>query len=141
MAELKLKNPTQLENMNLWSTIVHTLDTAMEKDPSALIFGEDVAFGGVFRCTMGLNEKYGVDRVFSTPLSEQGIAGFAIGTASTGATHIAEIQFADYIFPAFDQIVNEAAKFRYRSGDQFNCGKLTIRSPYGAVGHGALYHS
>ena len=141
MAELKLKNPTQLENMNLWSTIVHTLDTAMEKDPSALIFGEDVAFGGVFRCTMGLNEKYGVDRVFSTPLSEQGIAGFAIGTASTGATTIAEIQFADYIFPAFDQIVNEAAKFRYRSGDQFNCGKLTIRSPYGAVGHGALYHS
>lgn len=114
---------------------------AMEKDSSALIFGEDVAFGGVFRCTMGLNEKYGVDRVFSTPLSEQGIAGFAIGTASTGATTIAEIQFADYIFPAFDQIVNEAAKFRYRSGDQFNCGKLTIRSPYGAVGHGALYHS
>lgn len=127
--------------MNLWSTIVHTLDMAMEKDSSALIFGEDVAFGGVFRCTMGLNEKYGVDRVFSTPLSEQGIAGFAIGTASTGATTIAEIQFADYIFPAFDQIVNEAAKFRYRSGDQFNCGKLTIRSPYGAVGHGALYHS
>ena len=77
--------------MNLWSTIVHTLDTAMEKDKSALIFGEDVAFGGVFRCTMGLNEKYGTDRVFSTPLSEQGIAGFAIGTASTGATTIAEI--------------------------------------------------
>lgn len=77
--------------MNLWSTIVHTLDTAMEKDKSALIFGEDVAFGGVFRCTMGLNEKYGSDRVFSTPLSEQGIAGFAIGTASTGATTIAEI--------------------------------------------------
>ena len=114
---------------------------AMESDDSALIFGEDVKFGGVFRCTMGLNEKYGTDRVFNTPLSEQGIAGFAIGTAATGATTIAEMQFADYIFPAFDQIVNEAAKFRYRSGDQFECGKLTIRSPYGAVGHGALYHS
>ena len=127
--------------MNLWSTIAHTLDMAMENDDSALVFGEDVKFGGVFRCTMGLNEKYGTDRVFNTPLSEQGIAGFAIGTAATGATTIAEMQFADYIFPAFDQIVNEAAKFRYRSGDQFECGKLTIRSPYGAVGHGALYHS
>ena len=64
-----------------------------------------------------------------------------IGVAAAGATAIAEIQFGDYIFPAFDQIVNEAAKFRYRSGDEFECGKLTIRSPYGAVGHGALYHS
>jgi len=127
--------------MNLWSTIAHTLDMALETDDSAIVFGEDVKFGGVFRCTMGLNDKYGTDRVFSTPLSEQGIAGFAIGAATTGATTIAEMQFADYIFPAFDQIVNEAAKFRYRSGDQFDCGKLTIRSPYGAVGHGALYHS
>ena len=91
VSELKLKNPTQLENMNLWSTIVHTLDIAMEKDDSALVFGEDVKFGGVFRCTMGLNEKYGTDRVFNTPLSEQGIAGFAIGTAATGATTIAEM--------------------------------------------------
>ena len=127
--------------MNLWSTIVHTLDIALQTDDSAMIFGEDVKFGGVFRCTMGLNEKYGTDRVFNTPLAEQGIAGFAIGVACTGATAIAEMQFADYIFPAFDQIVNEAAKFRYRSGDQFDCGRLTIRSPYGAVGHGALYHS
>ena len=139
--ELQLKKPNEIENMNLWSTIAHTLDMAMESDDSALIFGEDVKFGGVFRCTMGLHEKYGTDRVFNTPLSEQGIAGFAIGSACTGATTIAEMQFADYIFPAFDQIVNEAAKFRYRSGDQFDCGKLTIRSPYGAVGHGALYHS
>ena len=141
VAELKLKNPGELEKMNLWSTIAHTLDIALATDKSAMIFGEDVKFGGVFRCTMGLHEKYGTDRVFSTPLSEQGIAGFAIGVAATGATAIAEMQFADYIFPAFDQIVNEAAKFRYRSGDQFDCGRLTIRSPYGAVGHGALYHS
>ena len=88
--------------MNLWSTIAHTLDMALERDDSAMVFGEDVKFGGVFRCTMGLNEKYGTDRVFSTPLSEQGIAGFAIGAACTGATAIAEMQFADYIFPAFD---------------------------------------
>ena len=79
--------------------------------------------------------------MFNTPLSEQGIVAFGIGTAVAGATTIAEIQFADYIFPAFDQITNEAAKFRYRTGNLFNCGKLTIRTPCGAVGHGALYHS
>jgi 2-oxoisovalerate dehydrogenase E1 component beta subunit len=76
--------------------------------------------------------------VFYVFLFLQGIAGFAIGLASVGCTAIAEIQFADYIFPAFDQIVNEAAKYRYRTGNQFNVGGLTIRAPYGAVGHGAL---
>jgi 2-oxoisovalerate dehydrogenase E1 component beta subunit len=79
--------------------------------------------------------------VFNTPLSEQGIIGFAIGMAVAGHTTIAEIQFGDYIFPAFDQIVNEAAKYRYRSGGQFDSGSLTIRATWGAVGHGALYHS
>ena len=102
VAELKLKNPEKVEKMNLWTTIAHTLDIAMASDKSAVILGEDVKFGGVFRCTMGLHEKYGTDRVFSTPLSEQGIAGFAIGLATAGATTIAEMQFADYIFPAFD---------------------------------------
>lgn len=68
--ELGLKDPSNIENMNLWSTIAHTLDLAMESDDKAVIFGEDVKFGGVFRCTMGLNEKYGTDRVFNTPLSE-----------------------------------------------------------------------
>lgn len=139
--ELGLQSPDQKQKMNLFTAIQNSLDTALEKDKSAIIFGEDVKFGGVFRCTMGLNEKYGTDRVFNTPLSEQGIVGFAIGAATSGATTIAEIQFADYIFPAFDQIVNEAAKYRYRSGNQFDAGRLTIRSPYGAVGHGALYHS
>ncbi|KFO30394.1 2-oxoisovalerate dehydrogenase subunit beta, mitochondrial [Fukomys damarensis] len=131
----------QTQKMNLFQAITSALDNSLAKDPTAVIFGEDVAFGGVFRCTVGLRDKYGKDRVFNTPLCEQGIVGFGIGIAVTGATAIAEIQFADYIFPAFDQIVNEAAKYRYRSGDLFNCGNLTIRSPWGCVGHGALYHS
>ncbi|XP_076265302.1 branched chain keto acid dehydrogenase E1 subunit beta isoform X2 [Rhynchophorus ferrugineus] len=127
--------------MNMFQAINNALETALRTDPKAIIFGEDVGFGGVFRCTLDLQKKYGKDRVFNTPLCEQGIAGFGIGAAAAGSTAIAEIQFADYIFPAFDQIVNEAAKYRYRSGDQFDCGKLTIRAPCGAVGHGALYHS
>ncbi|XP_011705404.1 PREDICTED: 2-oxoisovalerate dehydrogenase subunit beta, mitochondrial-like, partial [Wasmannia auropunctata] len=106
-----------------------------------VVFGEDVAFGGVFRCTMDLKKRFGADRVFNTPLCEQGIAGFGIGLANAGISAIAEIQFADYIFPAFDQLVNEAAKMRYRSGSMFDCGKLTVRAPCGAVGHGGLYHS
>jgi len=127
--------------LNLCQSINSALDIALNNDSSAVIFGEDVGFGGVFRCTVNLQEKYGKDRVFNTPLCEQGIAGFAIGLAVAGATAIAEIQFADYIFPAFDQIVNEAAKYRYRSGNLFDCGKLTIRATWGAVGHGGLYHS
>ncbi|GAC71670.1 cytochrome b5 [Moesziomyces antarcticus T-34] len=110
-------------------------------DPTACVFGEDVAFGGVFRSTMGLAEEFGRDRVFNTPLTEQGIVGFGIGMADMGHTAIAEVQFGDYIFPAFDQIVNEAAKYNYRSGGQFSAGKLTIRAPCQGVGHGALYHS
>ncbi len=129
------------KKMNLFMALNDAMDVAMKTDPTACIFGEDVAFGGVFRCTVDLQQKYGPDRVFNTPLCEQGIAGFAIGLASSGHTAIAEIQFADYIFPAFDQIVNEAAKYRYRSGNQFDSGKLTFRTPYGAVGHGGLYHS
>ncbi|TWW79618.1 2-oxoisovalerate dehydrogenase subunit beta, mitochondrial [Takifugu rubripes] len=131
--------PTQ--KMNLFQSVTSALDNTLASDPTAVIFGEDVAFGGVFRCTVGLRDKYGKDRVFNTPLCEQGIVGFGIGVAVTGATAIAEIQFADYIFPAFDQIVNEAAKYRYRSGNLFDCGKLTIRAPWGCVGHGSLYHS
>jgi 2-oxoisovalerate dehydrogenase E1 component beta subunit len=108
---------------------------------SSYIFGEDVKFGGVFRCTQDLNSKFGTNRVFNTPLCEQGIIGFAIGLAAQGNLSIAEIQFTDYILPAFDQIVNEAAKMRYRSGNDFNCGGLTIRTPCSAVGHGGHYHS
>ena len=127
--------------MNLFTAVNDAMRVAMQTDETACVFGEDVGFGGVFRCSVGLQEEFGADRVFNTPLCEQGIAGFAIGYASMGKTAIAEIQFADYIFPAFDQLVNEAAKFRSRSGNQFDCGGLTIRTPCGAVGHGALYHS
>lgn len=138
--ELNL-HPMQCTQMNLFTAINNALATALETDPKAVLFGEDVAFGGVFRCSIDLKDKFGKHRVFNTPLCEQGIAGFAIGMAAAGYTPIAEMQFADYIFPAFDQIVNEAAKYRYRSGNQFNCGGLTIRSPCSAVGHGGHYHS
>ena len=127
--------------MNVFQAINNALDHALQRDPKTLLFGEDVAFGGVFRCSQGLQEKYGDKRVFNTPLCEQGIAGFAIGLASNGWRPIAEMQFGDYIFPAFDQLVNEAAKYRFRSGGQFNCGGLTVRAPCSAVGHGGLYHS
>uniref|UniRef100_A0A0R0KFL9 3-methyl-2-oxobutanoate dehydrogenase (2-methylpropanoyl-transferring) n=1 Tax=Glycine max TaxID=3847 RepID=A0A0R0KFL9_SOYBN len=130
-----------LKSLNLCSAINQALHIALDSDPRSYVFGEDVSFGGVFRCTTGLADQFGKKRVFNTPLCEQGIVGFGIGLAAMGNRAIAEIQFADYIFPAFDQIVNEAAKFRYRSGNQFNCGGLTVRAPYGAVGHGGHYHS
>ena len=131
-----------MAQMNMLQAINNALDIAMAENDSALCFGEDVGhFGGVFRATSGLQEKYGKARCFNTPLVEQGILGFANGLAAQGSTPIAEIQFADYIFPAFDQIVNESAKFRYRSGNEFNVGKLTIRTPYGGGIAGGLYHS
>jgi len=130
-----------VQKMTLYRALNDGLSVALSTDETAVCFGEDVAFGGVFRCTVNLRDRFGSSRVFNTPLSEQGIVGFAVGLASVGSTAIAEIQFADYIFPAMDQIINEAAKYRYRSGNQFDVGRLVIRSPYGAVGHGALYHS
>ncbi|KAL9550256.1 hypothetical protein PS6_005638 [Mucor atramentarius] len=147
-------NNSETKKMNLFQAVNDAMSIALTTDERAeslenrliemimaVVFGEDVSFGGVFRATSGLAEQFGRDRVFNTPLTEQGIAGFAVGMASVGHTAIAEIQFADYIFPAFDQLVNEAAKFRYRSGNQFNVGGLTIRSPSSAVGHGGHYHS
>ncbi|KAI0263364.1 pyruvate dehydrogenase [Gloeopeniophorella convolvens] len=131
----------ETRKMNVYQAVRDAMSIALAKDDNAIVFGEDVAFGGVFRCTMGLAEEFGRERVFNTPLSEQGIAGFGIGVAAMGHTAIAEIQFSDYIYPAFDQLVNEAAKFRYRSGGQFNVGGLTVRTPAMSVGHGGLYHS
>ncbi|WP_458526237.1 alpha-ketoacid dehydrogenase subunit beta [Onishia taeanensis] len=131
-----------MANLNLLQAINQALDIAMAANERVLCFGEDVGgFGGVFRATSHLQEKYGKARCFNTPLVEQGIIGFANGLAAQGSTPVAEIQFADYIFPAFDQIVNESAKFRYRSGNLFNVGGLTIRAPYGGGIAGGLYHS
>ena len=131
-----------MSQMNLLQAINSAMDTAMKQDDRVLCFGEDVgAFGGVFRATSHLQEKYGKHRCFNTPLTEQGIIGFANGLATQGQVPVAEIQFADYIFPAFDQIVNETAKYRYRSGNEFDVGSLTIRTPYGGGIHGGLYHS
>merc|ERR1712216_71872 len=91
------------ENLNLCNVVNQALRIALDTDPSAILYGEDVGFGGVFRCSDGLQEQFGADRVFSSPLTEQGIVGFGIGVAAVGCTAIAEIQFADYIFPAHDQ--------------------------------------
>ncbi|WP_166260402.1 alpha-ketoacid dehydrogenase subunit beta [Marinobacter salicampi] len=131
-----------MPKMNMLQAINDALDIAMADNEKVLCFGEDVGiFGGVFRATSNLQQKYGKSRCFNTPLVEQGIIGFANGLAAQGSVPVAEIQFADYIFPAFDQIVNESAKFRYRSGNLFNVGGLTIRAPYGGGIAGGLYHS
>ncbi|AEY01050.1 transketolase central region [Oceanimonas sp. GK1] len=131
-----------MKQMNLLQAVNQALDVAMEREKAVLCFGEDVGhFGGVFRATSGLQEKYGEARCFNTPLTEQGIIGFANGLAAKGLKPVAEIQFADYIFPAFDQLVNETAKFRYRSGNQFDVGGLVVRTPYGGGIAGGHYHS
>ena len=133
--------------INYYTAVNQAMAHALKTDPRVIVFGEDVAFGGVFRCTMGLQTEYGDDRVFNTPLSEQGIVAFAIGASLEGMRPVAEIQFADYVFPAFDQIVNEAAKIRYRygsngaDGEMMNVSGLVLRMPTGGVGHGALYHT
>ena len=132
------KSPTTRQN--LFQAINSALRHALQTDERTLLFGEDVAFGGVFRCSMELARDFGSERVFNTPLSEQGIAGFAIGCAAQGMRPIAEIQFADYVYPAFDQLVNEAAKWRYREGNTGgHIGGLVVRMPCGVVGHGALF--
>lgn len=113
----------------------------MERDDRIILIGEDVGVtGGVFRATEGLYDKFGPERVIDAPLAELSIIGVAIGAAAVGLRPIAEIEFADFIHPAFDQIVNEAAKLRYRSNGTWT-SPLVIRTPYGGGIHGALYHS
>lgn len=137
-----LAQDAQVDWVNFHGAINASLHHALKTDENVLLFGEDVAFGGVFRCSKGLSDEFGASRVFNTPLSEQGIVGFAIGCAAEGMKPIAEIQFADYVYPAFDQLINEAAKFRFREGGTGgHCGGLVVRMPCGSVGHGALYHS
>jgi 2-oxoisovalerate dehydrogenase E1 component beta subunit len=126
---------------NLLQAIHEGLAEEMRADESVMVLGEDVGrAGGVFRVTQGLQEEFGTARVMDTPLAESLIVGSAIGLSVNGMRPVAEIQFGDFIPPAFDQIVNEAAKFYYRSNGAWNV-PLTIRAPYGLVPGGALYHS
>jgi 2-oxoisovalerate dehydrogenase E1 component beta subunit len=126
---------------NLVTAIHDTLQDEMRRDERMVILGEDVgARGGVFRVTMGFQEEFGEGRVLDTPLDECLIAGVSIGMAIDGLIPVAEMQFADFIFPAFNQIVQEAARIRYRSNGDFEV-PMVIRTPYGGGVHGALYHS
>src|SRR5258708_28215434 len=130
-----------MPTLNLLQAVNDALKLEMRRDPRVVVLGEDVGkFGGVFRATAGLYEEFGANRVIDTPLAENGIIGTALGMALYGLRPVPEIQFADFIFPAFDQIVNEVAKFRYRSGGQYAC-PMVIRTPYGGVGKGGPYHS
>lgn len=118
-----------------------TMAEAMRRDPSVIIMGEDVGpRGGVFRATQGLYDEFGPDRVIDSPLAELSIIAVGIGLSLNGIRPICEIQFADFIHPAFNQIVNEAARMRYRSNGQFYC-PMIIRAPYGGGISGGLYHS
>jgi len=127
--------------MNIIEAVRNALQTQMRADPRMVVLGEDIGkFGGVFRATSGLYEEFGGDRVIDTPLAEAGIIGTAIGMALYGLRPVPEIQFGDFIFPAFDQIVNELAKFRYRSGGQYSC-PVVIRTPVGGGIRGGHYHS
>ncbi|HJP66379.1 MAG TPA: alpha-ketoacid dehydrogenase subunit beta [Actinomycetota bacterium] len=126
---------------NVVNTIHDTLWEEMQGDDRVLVLGEDVgARGGVFRVTAGFMEEFGEQRVIDTPLAESGIVGVAIGMALHGLLPVAEIQFADFIHPAFDQLVSEASRIRYRSAGAFGV-PMVVRAPYGGGVHGALYHS
>jgi 2-oxoisovalerate dehydrogenase E1 component beta subunit len=130
-----------MPELTIVQAVNHALRDEMRSDEDVVILGEDVGVnGGVFRCTADLVEEFGEDRVIDTPLSESGIIGAAIGMALYGLRPVPEIQFSDFIWPAFDQITSELAKFRYRSGSQFTC-PLVIRTPYGGGIRGGHYHS
>jgi 2-oxoisovalerate dehydrogenase E1 component beta subunit len=130
-----------LAQWNIIQAVNDALRIEMRRDPRVVVLGEDVGkFGGVFRATAGLYEEFGEDRVIDTPLAENGIIGAAIGMAMYGLRPVPEIQFSDFIFPAFDQIVNELAKLRYRSGGQYSA-PMVIRTPVGGGIKGGHYHS
>ncbi len=127
--------------MNMIQALNSAMDIAMDRDPHVIVMGEDVGyFGGVFRCTDGLQRKYGEHRCIDTPIAEGGIIGTAIGMAVNGLRPVAEIQFADYIYPGFDQVVSELARIRYRSAGDF-AAPMTIRTPCGGGIRGGQTHS
>ena len=130
-----------MPEMNLCQAVNDALMVEMRRDPRVVVLGEDVGrFGGVFRATVDLQEEFGPDRCIDTPLAESGIVGTAIGMALYGLRPVPEIQFGDYVYPAFDQIVNELAKFRYRSGGEYTA-PLVVRMPIGGGIRGGHYHS
>ncbi|RZI52909.1 alpha-ketoacid dehydrogenase subunit beta [Aeribacillus pallidus] len=127
--------------MSYIEAVTAALREEMERDEKVFLLGEDVGKkGGVFKATQGLYEQFGVERVIDAPLAESAIAGVGIGAAMYGMRPVCEIQFADFIMPAVNQIISEAAKIRYRSNNDWNC-PITIRAPFGGGVHGALYHS
>jgi len=130
-----------MAQMNMIEAIRSALDIVMDKDPSVVVMGEDVGyFGGVFRCTDGLQRKYGEHRVIDAPIAEGGIIGTTIGMGLNGLRPVAEIQFADYIYPGFDQVVSELARIRYRTAGEF-FSPVTIRTPCGGGIRGGQTHS
>src|ERR1700720_3284071 len=130
-----------MARMSMVEAIRDAMDCKMAEDKSVVVFGEDVGyFGGVFRCTDGLQRKYGKSRCFDAPINESGIVGAAIGMAAYGLRPCVEIQFADYMYPAYDQIVSEAARLRYRSNGQFTC-PIVVRMPTGGGISGGQTHS
>jgi 2-oxoisovalerate dehydrogenase E1 component beta subunit len=130
-----------MAQMNMIQALNDALDVTLAGDPDVLVFGEDVGyFGGVFRVTDKLQEKHGLERCFDSPLSEGGIVSAAIGMGAYGLRPVVEIQFADYILPAYDQLVSEAARLRYRSAGEFTA-PITVRSPYGGGIFGGQTHS
>ena len=130
-----------MPRMTMIEAIRSAMDVAMDRDPRVVVFGEDVGrFGGVFRCTDGLQGKYGPSRCFDTPISETGIVGVAVGMAAYGLRPVAEIQFADYLYPGYDQLVSEAARLRYRSAGDFTA-PMVVRMPCGGGIFGGQTHS
>jgi 2-oxoisovalerate dehydrogenase E1 component beta subunit len=130
-----------MARMTMIEAVRSAMDVSMERDDDVVVFGEDVGyFGGVFRCTQGLQAKYGKTRCFDAPISESGIVGTAIGMAAYGLKPCVEIQFADYMYPAYDQITQEAARIRYRSNGDFTC-PIVLRMPTGGGIFGGQTHS
>ncbi|NVD41712.1 alpha-ketoacid dehydrogenase subunit beta [Ensifer sp. HO-A22] len=130
-----------MARMTMIEAVRSAMDVSMGRDDNVVVFGEDVGyFGGVFRCTQGLQAKYGKTRCFDAPISESGIVGTAIGMAAYGLKPCVEIQFADYMYPAYDQITQEAARIRYRSNGDFTC-PIVLRMPTGGGIFGGQTHS
>jgi len=122
-----------MPSMAMNAALRSAMDVMLDRDRDVVVFGEDVGyFGGVFRCSDGLQTKYGENRVFDTPIAEGGIIGIAIGMAVYGLRPVAEIQFADYVYPGLDQLISEAARLRYRSGGEFT-SPIVVRMPCGAA--------